>query len=312
MSAAEPSLPTPRTAETTPADPAIDVCICSYGRPELVDTLAALSRQELGQHRFRVIVADNTSDGAVRDRLRHVADGLRLELHYLHAPANNISIARNACLAAARGRWIAFLDDDEQPATNWLEALLDEAHRGGWHAVLGPVIAIYPQGAPAWVRQADLHSTAPVWRHGKMVSAYTGNVLFRRDFAEGLALRFPVDLGTTGGEDEEFFHGFRDGGGRIGFAAAAVCYERVGLERASLGWLLRRNFRAGQSHGARLKRLPGRPRRMLTALAKVAFCAAGAAFSMADIARRNRYLTRGALHCGVVARLSGMREIRTY
>ncbi|MGH6879025.1 MAG: glycosyltransferase family 2 protein [Rhizomicrobium sp.] len=290
----------------------VDVCICSYRRPELVETLAALARQEAGTPRFRVVVADNTADAGGRQWATRAATAFQLKLDYIHAPANNISTARNACLDAARGRWIAFIDDDELPARNWLAALMNEAQRGGWTAVVGPVIALYPESTPPWLRRGDFHSVRPVWRNNEIVTAYTGNVLFCREFAQALDLRFRIDLGTSGGEDEDFFCRLRDGGGRIGFAPAAVCYERVGPERARVSWLLRRNFRAGQSHGSRLRPGGRKPLQIGLALTKAMACGAGAALSVRDSMRRNRWLVRAALHCGVAARLAGVMEIGMY
>ncbi len=86
----------------------------------------------------------------------------------------------------------------------------------------------------------------------------------------------------------------------------------VPLERACLAWLMRRNFRAGQSHGARLRQR----RRLLTdivlASAKFLWCCAGSAVCAAAAIRRNRFLTRAALHGGVVARLMHMKQIELY
>jgi len=294
-------------------NPDIDICICSHRRPEIVETLAGVSRQSgVDPRRIRVIVADNTVSGESRRLAALAAEEFRLDLHYVHAPANNISIARNACLDAARGQWIAFLDDDELPSPVWLSALLAEAARGNWQAVLGPVSAIYPDDLPSWLSDGNFHSTRPVWLGGQIATAYTGNVLFRRHFADRFALRFRIDLGNTGGEDEDFFYRFRDAGGRIGFAPTAVCYERVPRQRANLAWLLRRNFRAGQSHGARLKKQPAAPLWLPVAFTKAVFCGAGAVVNARSAVIRSRYLTRAALHCGVVARLAGFPVIRMY
>jgi len=293
--------------------PDIDLCICSYRRPEIVETLAAVSRQtQIEPGRLRVVVADNSVHGEGRAWVLYAAAEYGIDLHYVHAPANNISVARNACLDAAGGQWVAFLDDDEIPAPNWLSALLEEATRGHWDAVLGPVTAIYPDGVPPWLGQGDFHSTWPIWTGGKIQTAYTGNVLFRRDLAEMHGLRFRDELGRTGGEDEDFFYRFGDAGGRIGFAPDAVVFERVDRKRANLLWLLRRNFRAGQSHGSRLKRKNRTFLPFIAAAAKVAICAMGAAVHLASVHQRNRLLIRAALHCGVVARLSGIGEIRMY
>lgn len=286
-----------------PPDPAIDVCICSYRRPQIAQTLAALSAQTVPGESFHVIVTDNTREGSSRDLILGLGKELSLNLHYVHAPSDNISIARNACLDAGRGAWLAFIDDDEMPVENWLSALVEEQQRGQWDAVLGPVIAIYDETAPEWLRRTSLHSTKPVWRNGAIVTGYAGNVLFRRALAERHALRFRIDLGTTGGEDDDFFHRFRDAGGSIGYAPTALCYERVDSARADLAWVLRRKVRAGRSHALRLRRQSNRAFAALAAGGKALYCGAGAAMHISDAISRNRCLARGALHAGVVSGL---------
>lgn len=291
----------------------IDVCICSYRRPEIAATMRAVSVQTgLGNARLRVVVADNTKGAETRDVVLDAAAACGLNVAYVHAPADNISIARNACLDAARAPWIAFLDDDEIPSPGWLAELMVEAEREGWDAVLGPVDAVYPETSPQWLIGSDFHSTRPVWVQGEIRKGYTGNVLFRREAVERHHLRFRVELGASGGEDDDFFYRFTDAGFRIGYARAAVAYERVQPARTTLAWLLRRSFRAGQSHGARLVCQHRFLRNISVALAKSAACTAGTLLSLPDAATRTRYLTRAALHIGAAARLAGFKEIRLY
>lgn len=291
----------------------IDLCICSYRRPELADLLGHVARQTgIEAARLRVIVADNSAEAMMRECAIETGTSLGLNLLYVHAPANNISIARNACLDHAKAPWIAFLDDDEVPTPAWLGALWREAVGGAWDAVLGPVKALYPAQTPPWLARGDFHSTAPVWVKGTIRTAYTGNVLFRRELVERLALRFREELGKSGGEDEDFFYRLFDGGGRIGYAAPAIVYEPVPVERARFAWLMRRSFRTGQSHGARLVQRGRRFRDIAIASAKAGWCCAGAALCAIHAVRRNRFLTRAALHAGVVARLMRMKQIELY
>jgi succinoglycan biosynthesis protein ExoM len=291
----------------------IDLCICSYKRPEITDLLRQVSEQTgFPRDRLRVIVADNTEDAMMRERAIEAGKAHNLNLRYVHAPANNISIARNACLDHAEAPWVAFLDDDETPTPDWLGALWREALAGQWDAVLGPVKALYPPQAPSWLTLGDFHSTAPVWVRGRIRTAYTGNVLFRREKVERLHLRFREELGKSGGEDEDFFYRLFDAGGRIGFAADAIVYETVPPDRAHFTWLMRRNFRAGQSHGARLNQRGKRLRDITIASAKASWCCAAAAICAAHTIRRNRFLTRAALHVGVVARLMRIKQIELY
>jgi succinoglycan biosynthesis protein ExoM len=295
---------------------AVDICICTYHRPRSLETLKAVAAQETPDElTLRIIVADNAAEPYARPVICATGEILGLSLTYVHAPANNISIARNACLAAACGDWIAFIDDDECPSPMWLKELVAEARRGGWDAVLGPVQAVYPEECARWLLVCDLHSARPVWVRGRIETGYTGNVLLRRQLIARAHLEFRVELGRSGGEDIDFFYRFRDAGGRIGFAPAALVNEPVPPERTNLSYLLRRNFRQGQSHARRLQesslRRAGLFFHLQLALAK-AFLLGLAASCQPRAASRNRCLARAALHCGVVARLAGFREIKLY
>ena len=304
----------PRRAATRADKLAIDICICTYRRPAIAETLRAIAAQDaLESITLRVIVADNAPDSEARASICAIAETLGLDLAYVHAPEKNISIARNACLATARADWLAFVDDDEIPSPIWLSELIAEAQRGDWDAVLGPVQAVYPDPAPSWLRTCDLHSTRPVWVRGRIETGYTGNVLLRRALIERAALVFPTELGRSGGEDIDFFYRLRDAGGRIGYARAALIHEPVPLERTNLGYLLRRNFRQGQTHARRLQRRSRLWPIMLhfpPAMAKALLL--GLAACRPGTAARNRYLARAALHCGVMARLAGVTEIKLY
>jgi succinoglycan biosynthesis protein ExoM len=295
---------------------AIDVCICTYHRPSILEVLAAVAAQDgRAAIALRVIVADNAVLPEARDAICTRGETLGLDLVYVHAPAKNISIARNACLAAARGDWIAFVDDDECPSPVWLRELIAEAERGAWDAVLGPVQAVYPAQTPAWLRAGDFHSTRPVWVRGRIETGYTGNVLLRRQLIIRGGLAFRTEFGRSGGEDIDFFYRLRDAGGRIGFAPRALIHEPVPPDRACLGYLLRRNFRQGQSHARRLQQRPLRGfellRHLQIAFAKAALLGFGAACQRNTVSRI-RFIARAALHCGVMARLAGFSEIKLY
>jgi succinoglycan biosynthesis protein ExoM len=294
----------------------VDVGVCTFRRAAVADTLASLGPQVMAPGvALRVIVADNDETDAARGTIEAAAAQAGLALTYLHAPARNICIARNAVLDAADAPFIAFLDDDETATPGWLAALLAEAEAGGWDAVLGPVQAVYDGAAPAWMATSDFHSTGPVRSGGRILKGYAGNVMIRRATLTRLGLRFDPALGRQGGEDDDLFYRLTDAGGTIGYAPDALAYEPVPAARASLGWLLRRSFRTGQTHAARLVgQSPGLARFAQTGLAaaKGGLCLAGAAVSALSPAARGRWLVRGALHAGVVARLAGVRPLQLY
>ena len=294
----------------------IDICVCTFRRAELADTLRSIAAMDMpGGFDVRVIVADNDETPTAEPLVMTLAKDLKLPVVYRHAPARNISIARNACLDASTSDFVAFIDDDETASSQWLVQLVAVAEADGATVVLGPVRALYRPDAPRWMRKGDFHSTLPVWVGGEIRTGYTCNVLLRMGDESLRGRRFSLARGQTGGEDTEFFDQMVKAGGWIAFAPEAWVDEVVPRSRAAFDWLGRRRFRVGQTHG----HLLGRNARGLAlvkevglASAKAAYCFASAIPVVISPVRRNRSVLRGIMHVGVVSGLVGVRELRLY
>ena len=116
----------------------IDVCVCTYRRRELDDTLLSIGALAVPQNAtVRVIVADNDVLPSARERVYALAAEIPFHVVYVHCPASNISIARNACVENSTGDFLAFIDDDETASEEWLTELLRVAESTGADAVLG-------------------------------------------------------------------------------------------------------------------------------------------------------------------------------
>jgi len=290
------------------------VAICTYRRPSLAAALASLRGQFPPGQPGRVLVIDNDDVPGARELVERAADALGIEVVYRHVPGRNIAIARNAALDLCPSGWLAFMDDDETATAGWLASLI-EAARTDLAAVFGPVRAVYDEADPAWMRQGDFHSITVMFVGGRIKTGYTSNVLINLDHPAVTGRRFDLDLGRSGGEDTEFFDRISRAGGGFAFAPAAVVEEIVVPDRASFPWLLRRRFRSGQTH-ARIA-AAGRSRLAVVAIAaaaaaKAALCLVAAGVSAASAVGWRRWLWRGALHLGVIARLAGMRDLILY
>ena len=184
----------------------VDVCICTFRREQVTFTLRSLAEMTMPENcQLRIIVADNDTSPSAQVMVATAAETYGLTLTYLHAPAANISIARNACLDAATADYVAFIDDDEIVSQSWLSEMLLRQHESSADVVLGPVYPIYPDGSASWLVAGNFHATLPVTVGGKIITGYTGNVLMRRDAAALRGLRFDIALGVSGGEDTDFF-----------------------------------------------------------------------------------------------------------
>lgn len=294
----------------------IDIAVCTFRRAELAATLASLGRLELRPGiAVRILVVDNDNEPSARERVRALAAASPHQILYIHAPAGNISLARNACLDHAEGDYLAFIDDDEVAGPVWLQQLLDVAEAQTADVVLGPVRALYGSDAPRWMHGGDFHSTLPVWVKGEIRTGYTCNVLLRLGAPSVAGRRFDLMLGRSGGEDTVFFKELTEAGGRIAFAPEAWVFETVPASRARLSWLGKRSFRCGQTHGRLLARHARGIRRLgqigLAAMKSTYCLGAGTVFA-AQPSVRNRYMLRSVMHAGAVSGLLGVKEIRQY
>ncbi|NJS39372.1 MAG: glycosyltransferase [Rhodobacteraceae bacterium] len=306
-------------AAVPPASPLLAVGVCTFRRPILLRTLESLAVQTVAQDTACcVIVADNDDTPSAQALVDAVRDSFPFPLHYVHAPARNISVARNAVLekAAALGAgFLAKIDDDEIATPDWAKALLSQIRRSGADAVLGPVLATYRPQAPGWLQRARLHDVYPVIQpDGRILTGYTGNVILHLASPALQDRRFDLAYGRTGGEDDAFFRGLVQAGGRIGYAPEAIAYEEVPPARESVRFQLRRAFRAGQTH-ARILAADRETRPLVLfgkAAVKTTLLLGWAGLSLLSPARRTRSLMRAALQAGVCSQLLGSNILELY
>jgi succinoglycan biosynthesis protein ExoM len=308
--------------QASPGGPAraVLVGVCTFQRPSLEDTLRSLLALEPPSGvALRLAVADNDERPSAEALVRRVAAEAGREVAYLHRPARNISLARNALIEEAeRGGvpLLAFLDDDEWVGPDWLARLIEAKDAAGADAVFGPVHGIYAEDAPAWMRRGAFHDcVAEIDGQGRVRTGYSANVLLDLAAPALRGLRFDLAYGRTGGEDTAFFDAAKRAGAVLAPAPLATSFEHVPAHRARAEWLARRRYRMGQTHGELIGQgasPAGRLAMVGVAGAKAAACLAMAAAGALSPERRNRALLRGCLHAGVVSRLLGSSPLVLY
>jgi glycosyltransferase involved in cell wall biosynthesis len=227
----------------------LSIVIPTTGRRLLDDAVASALAQELpAGEAWEIVVVDNTPAGSIRERIAAHADP---RLRWVHAPAPGVAEARNAGVAAAAGRYIAFLDDDEEASPGWAAALLARACRGAV-AVVGPVEPVFeiPPGAcPEAARRMYAREFAlPDGADATALHAYlgTGNSLFDKTVCLPAKRPFAPEFNGLGGEDSAFLLALVDQGCRITWAADARVLEHVPADRLTFAALATRRFRNGQ------------------------------------------------------------------
>ena len=245
----------------------IDVCTPSIGREGLIDLLRALDRCTVPKGiALRIVVVDDGPEGLVAERVASV--DIRHPVRVVRSGKANIADARNAALDAAEGAWIAFVDDDCTPETDWLVRMHEGAGRAD--VVIGLVEGILPESADAELVESRPFDYDPGPTGTVMETGWSGNSFIRRATIQRLGLRFDPAHGRDGGEDTDFFARLVQAGGTIVSCREAVVYEHVPEHRCDTAYLRDRARRGGYdyAHALTAGSLPRRVRMLVRSLLK--------------------------------------------
>ena len=246
----------PEESAVVPERKRIAVAVCTYKRNEpltlLLGALVACAERIKHRARIGVAIVDDTADGRARSVVEEFEDKFELGLTYRISGKQNISIARNLALETALnvGDWIAMTDDDCEPPSQWLEALLNLEERTGADAITGRMVRRVPDAAPRWIKDQpflDL-GVEQVPDGSDVSSAATFNTLISAEWLKAHPeIRFDPSMGVVGGEDMVFFRAAKAAGLRIRFSELAFVYENEPLDRATFGYQLYVYFWHGNS-----------------------------------------------------------------
>lgn len=233
---------------STSTVPHITVCVCTYQRPEyLRRTLEKLTLEETGGvFTYSVVVVDNDAEASARSVVSTFAAIGTNPITFAVEPQKNIACARNTAVLHANGDYIAFIDDDEYPAKDWLLRLFETCKGSGVDGVLGPVKPYFDSPPPAWVTKGAFFErpSHPTGMKLDWTQTRTGNVLFSQRILPKDETPFRVEMGTAG-SDMDFFRRLIGKGRKFIWCEEAVVFEIVPESRCRLNYLLKRALMRG-------------------------------------------------------------------
>ena len=107
----------------TEPGPLLSVIVCTRDRAgPLARALESLVGQDVAAGSSEIVVVDNGSTDGTRDVVRRFAS--RADVVYVYEPTPGLGRARNAGLRVARGRLIAFTDDDVIAHADWIQKIV--------------------------------------------------------------------------------------------------------------------------------------------------------------------------------------------
>jgi len=182
------------------------IAIPTFRRSARLKALLPLITEILkSQHKIEILVIDNNPLPNERKFVETFAKVTNYPVHYVHEPKAGVSNARNAAIAFAKTRFIAFLDDDMEITENWIDGLVKVAVDYKTGVVFGPLIAKFSDAADP--RNTYLSSFYA--RHSKQKNAGvsdeafgTGGCLIDLQNCVLPSPAFDTRLNESGGEDD--------------------------------------------------------------------------------------------------------------
>jgi succinoglycan biosynthesis protein ExoM len=229
----------------------VSVSICTYRRVFVWNTITSILAQVgLDKIRWEIVVCDDDPERSAQALIERAAAASPISIRYLSSGTSNVSVARNTCLEEARGRFVAFVDDDETCEPDWLSQLMHVQSKFGADVVKGFVRGRYPTDTPLWIRAGDPFTRDCGHTGTRIETMGTGNVLFNRSFAINNRIRFDPQKGPTGGEDTDFFRRMNECGARMIACREAIVNEVVPDDRVTQAYIRRRFRHFGRMHGS--------------------------------------------------------------
>lgn len=229
---------------------AIDICIGTYQRPEMLkELLQSLEVQtSIENHDVRLIIVDNDPQKSAYPIVKSHQTSSSFKIEYDVEPEKGISFVRNRAIRNVRANYFAFIDDDETADENWLATIYKTLIDQQADIVFGPVVSLFPDDAPSWAKNNPCFKTKQKGTGTLLKTGATNNVLIYTAALGTPPQEFDPSFALTGGSDTEYFYRLFLAGKKLIFCDEAIVYEKVPLNRITEKWILLRSFRKGQCY----------------------------------------------------------------
>jgi glycosyltransferase involved in cell wall biosynthesis len=235
--------------------PFLSVIVCTYNRAELLEKcLASLCAQEPASNLYEVIVVDNNSKDdtfSIVSRYTEEYENVR----YVTENNQGLSYARNKGCDKARGRYLAYIDDDAVVPPQYLSNVLVVINQYEPDIMGGPVYPYYTEEKPCWFRDSyEIRKYEEKSGFSRTCRVSGGNLIIKRDILRQMGM-FDVELGMKGnrmafGEEAKVLDTYRIRTPKADQKVyyALECYVRhcISRDKMRIGYVLRRRYLTGR------------------------------------------------------------------
>tara|TARA_B100001093_G_C26794601_1_gene1000538 strand:+ start:110 stop:1027 length:918 start_codon:yes stop_codon:yes gene_type:complete len=196
----------------------LSIVICTYNRSSFLrEGLEAIVQQRLAflDVPIELIVLDNNSSddtSSVVEEFQNEFSSISL-VYYLEKQ-QGLSYSRNRAIQIAKGKFIAFLDDDAVVNANWLTSLLHGINHIDAQVFGGPIYPRFEIPCPAWIDSNYFirkfkKNNGYLYGLSQIDGFAGGNVCFKKDVFDQIGC-FDTSIGMIGntlglGEETDLF-----------------------------------------------------------------------------------------------------------
>ncbi len=241
----------------------IDVVLATYNRAWLLGPAIESFVTSASGCPARLLVVDNNSSDATRatvDAARAAHPGVQIE--YLFEPKQGKAHALNLGIAHADADVVAFFDDDEQLAPDWLSVLAQAFVDPALEFAGGPVRPDWCAPAPDWLPRTGYNGVLSLVDHGAERRWYGepgfkamligANAAIRRDTLRRLG---PYTTRYKWAEDREMYARLLAAGAKGAYLPDLAVYHHVPTKRLTKRYYRQWAYSEGRTNGSALRAL---------------------------------------------------------
>lgn len=218
----------------------LSIIISTYNNAaSLLRTLDSVAKQDYDKKEWECVIVNNNSTDDTAERVAaFIKEHSDLNIRLVEELQQGLSFARNRGIAESKGRFVAFIDDDETINEGFVSAYIDIFHNHGAFVAAGALKVCYDSKRPKWMSHYTEKMIANPFDLGnsvvtitKLVTPTGGNMAFNREVFN-LYGNFDTNLGRKGGElfggeENDIFARIRDLGERVFYAPQAIAYHHI-------------------------------------------------------------------------------------
>lgn len=243
----------------------LSIVVCTHNRAALLtDCVDSLLNQTINKNRFEIIIVDNNSTDDTETIAIEIAKGNN-NIKYLKEKIVGYSAPRNCGWKNASGNIIAYIDDDEIAAPDWLESIEKAFQTEETPDIVGGIYLIkYDKMPPDWFIESmggnNTNRQKGILNQRKDCYLAGGNIAFKKKVLEklnGFSNNFNIKNGfLLTGEDTDICQRAKNAGFKLFYDPDIKIYHRMNQNNYDIEIREKKAEKVGMAARFVLGRLP--------------------------------------------------------